>query len=136
MNELKQYGNLLNDIKNRIRHAQVKAVFSANAEMIQMYFDIGKMILEKQQNEGWGSAVIPQLAKDIRNELPEQKGFSERNIGYMIRFAREYSINPILQQAVAKLPDNHLLWKVLFAEYALRDIHKPSSRFFQVAELP
>jgi hypothetical protein len=43
----------------------------------------------------------------------------------MIRFAQEYSINPILQQAVAKLPDNHLLWKVLFAEYALRDIHKP-----------
>ncbi|MCX6583460.1 MAG: PDDEXK nuclease domain-containing protein [Candidatus Aminicenantes bacterium] len=119
MNELKQYGNLLNDIKNRIRHAQAKAVFSANAEMIQMYFDIGKMILEKQQNEGWGSAVIPQLAKDIRNELPEQKGFSERNIGYMIRFAREYSINPILQQPVAKLPDNHLLWKVPWGHHAL-----------------
>ncbi|MCX6579731.1 MAG: PDDEXK nuclease domain-containing protein [Candidatus Aminicenantes bacterium] len=119
MSELKQYGNLLREIKSRIRQAQVKAVFSANAEMIQMYFDIGKMILEKQQNEGWGSAVIPQLANDIRNELPEQKGFSERNIGYMIRFAREYGVNPILQQPVAKLPDNDLLWKVPWGHHAL-----------------
>ena len=53
--------------------------------------------------EGWGSGVIPRLARDIRNELPEVKGFSERNIGYMIRFAREYGTSPILQRPVAKL---------------------------------
>jgi len=47
--------------------------------------------------------VIPRLAADLKNELPEEKGFSERNIGYMIRFAREYGAPPILQQPVAQL---------------------------------
>lgn len=100
------YGNLLSDIKTRIRQAQVKATLSANAEMVAMYWDVGKMIYERQQHEGWGTGVIPRLAKDIRNELPKVKGFSERNIGYMIRFAREYGDPVILQQAVAKLPVN------------------------------
>ena len=102
--ELIQYSQLLMRIKDRIRRAQVKATLSANAEMILMYWDIGRMIHERQQQEGWGSKVIPKLAQDIRNELPEVKGFSERNIGYMIRFAREYDNPLILQQAVAKLP--------------------------------
>ena len=96
------YSDLLNDIKTRIRKAQMKAVISANAEMILMYYDIGRIILEKQQKEGWGKGIIPKLAKDIRNELPEIKGFSERNIGYMIRFAREYGTYQILQQSDAK----------------------------------
>ena len=102
--ELIQYSQLLMRIKDRIRRAQVKATLSANAEMILMYWDIGRMIHERQQQEGWGSKVIPKLAQDIHNELPEVKGFSERNIGYMIRFAREYDNPLILQQAVAKLP--------------------------------
>ncbi len=97
------YGNLLSDIKTRIRQAQVKATLSANAEMIAVYWDVGRMIYERQQHEGWGTGVIPRLAKDIRNELPKVKGFSERNIGYMIRLAREYGDPAILQQAVAKL---------------------------------
>lgn len=102
--ELKNYADLLSAIKIRIRQAQTKAVLSANAEMILMYWDIGKIIDERQHTEGWGSAVIPRLAKDILNELPEVKGFSERNIGRMIAFYREYSEqNPILPQVVAKL---------------------------------
>lgn len=100
---LPDYARMLGEIKTRIRTAQVKAVFAANREMILLYWDIGRMIAERQQREGWGAAVIPRLARDIRNELPEVKGFSERNIGYMIRFAREYG-EPILQQAAAKLP--------------------------------
>lgn len=98
------YGNLLSDIKTRIRQAQVKATFSANSEMILMYWDIGRMIQERQDHEGWGTAVIPRLARDIRNELPEEKGFSERNIKRMLRFYREYpNILPIMPQAVAQL---------------------------------
>ena len=104
MSDLLMYGNLLSEIKTRLRTAQTKAVFSVNAEMIRMYFDIGKLIHEKQNAEGWGSSFIPRLSKDIRNELPEIKGFSERNIGYMIRFAREYE-PAILQQTVAKLTE-------------------------------
>jgi predicted nuclease of restriction endonuclease-like (RecB) superfamily len=101
--ELTFYRDLLGEIKIRIRQAQHRAALSANAEMILMYWDIGRLIAARQKQEGWGSGVIPRLATDLKNELPEQKGFSERNIGYMIRFAREYGAPPILQQPVAKI---------------------------------
>ena len=108
------YNSLLNEIKNRIRQAQLRAAISANAEMILMYWDIGRMIHQRQQMEGWGAGIIPRLARDIRNELPEVKGFSERNIGYMVRFFREYGEPPILQQAVAKLPGSPTKDEILF----------------------
>ena len=102
--ELIQYGELLTQIKNRIRQAQVKAAFLVNARMIQLYWDIGKIITEEQKKAGWGSSVIPKLSRDIRNELPEVKGFSERNIGRMISFYRAYpEIDSFLPQAVAKI---------------------------------
>lgn len=101
--DLVQYADLLGQIKQRIRQGQARAVLSANAEMIAMYWDVGKMIIDRQNLEGWGAAVIPRLSRDLRNELPEVKGFSERNIGYMIRLAREYGATPILQQPVAKI---------------------------------
>lgn len=110
------YLALLTDVKTRIWQAQQKATLSVNAELIQMYWDIGQIILERQTQEGWGAAVVPRLSQDIRSELAEVKGFSERNIGYMIRFAREYGPSPILQQPVAKLSGPHGAGK---AEWAL-----------------
>lgn len=101
--ELTFYRDLLGDIKTRVRQGQRRAALSANSEMIHMYWDIGRMIAARQEKEGWGAGVIPRLAVDLKNELPEQKGFSERNIGYMIRFAREYDSSAILQRSVAKL---------------------------------
>ncbi|MFZ4525801.1 MAG: DUF1016 N-terminal domain-containing protein [Chlorobium sp.] len=118
MSELTFYNTLLIDIKQRIRQAQTKAIFSANSELIFMYWDIGKMLEEKQKVAGWGVAVIPRLSKDIHNELPEIKGFSERNIGYMIRFAREYGTS-ILQQPVAKLPEQALLAGIPWGHHCL-----------------
>jgi predicted nuclease of restriction endonuclease-like (RecB) superfamily len=84
------YASLLADIKQRIRAAQVRAALSANAELIRLYWDIGRAIAQRQQHEGWGSRVIPRLARDLRNELPEVKGFSERNLKRMIAFYRAY----------------------------------------------
>jgi predicted nuclease of restriction endonuclease-like (RecB) superfamily len=92
--ELTFYRDLLGDIKTRVRQGQRRAALSANAEMIHMYWDIGRMIAARQEKEGWGAGVIPRLSADLKNELPEQKGFSERNIGRMIAFFREYSILP------------------------------------------
>jgi hypothetical protein len=86
--------------------------------MIAMYWDIGMMLVEKQKAAGWGAAVIPRLSKDIHNELPEIKGFSERNIGYMIRFAREYGTS-ILPQSVAKLPEHAFLVGIPPGHYCL-----------------
>ena len=101
-NELVVYSQLLSDIKDRVRNAQHLVILSANAEMTLMYWDIGRMIASRMDREGWGAKVIPRLAVDLRNELPEEKGFSERNIKRMLRFHREY---PELQQAAApKVP--------------------------------
>ena len=107
--ELAFYRDLLGDIKIRVRQGQHRAALSANAEMIAMYWDIGRMIAARQEKEGWGAGVIPRLAVDLKNELPGQKGFSERNIGYMVRFAREYGAPPILQQAAAILRERSVL---------------------------
>lgn len=98
--DLALYSGLLTDIKDRVQRAQVRAALSANAEMIAMYWDIGRLIHQRQQTEGWGAAVIPRLATDLRNELPEEKGFSERNIKRMLAFYREY---PELPQPEANL---------------------------------
>lgn len=86
------YPELLVQIKKRIRQGQVRAIFSANAEMISMYWDIGRMLHERQKQEGWGAGVIPRLSKDLHNELAEIKGFSERNIKLMVQFYREYPV--------------------------------------------
>jgi hypothetical protein len=84
------YANLLRDIKHRIRQAQTRAVLSVNAELVGMYWDIGRIIHHQQQDEGWGTAVIPRLARELHNELPDEKGFSERNIKRMLAFYRAY----------------------------------------------
>jgi predicted nuclease of restriction endonuclease-like (RecB) superfamily len=98
--EVTNYISLFSEIRVRIREAQVKATLAVNAQMITMYWDIGKMISERQNKEGWGANVIRRLSIDIRNELPELKGFSQRNMEYMLQFAKEYSIP---QQSVAEL---------------------------------
>ena len=63
MTELTLYADLLNAIKSRIRQAQIKATFSVNTEMIFLYWDVGRMVCEKQGQEGWGAGVIPRLAE-------------------------------------------------------------------------
>jgi predicted nuclease of restriction endonuclease-like (RecB) superfamily len=104
------YGNLLSDIKTRIRQAQVKAMLSVNAEMISMYSDIGKIIYERQKLERWGAGVIPRLAKDIQNELSDIKGFSERNIQFMVQFYKEYEADfAIVKQPVSKFENGKRL---------------------------
>lgn len=95
------YADLLGDIKQRVRHAQARAVLAVNAELIQLYWDIGALIDSRQKKEGWGAGVIPRLARDLHNELPEEKGFSERNIKRMLAFHREYPQLGLVPRAVA-----------------------------------
>jgi hypothetical protein len=99
------FPKLLEEIKARIRLAQTHAVQAVNAELVRLYWDIGRLIEQRQQREGWGSAVIPRLARELRNDLPEVKGFSERNIKRMLTFYRAY-VSPAVfsPQPVAKLP--------------------------------
>lgn len=76
-------------------------MLAVNAELIRLYWEIGEVIDRRQRDQGWGSAVIPRLVRDLYNELPELKGFSERNIKRMLAFYREYSDLPFVPQAVA-----------------------------------
>lgn len=101
------YPHLLTEIKQRILSSQLKAALSVNAEMITLYWNIGNDIAKKQSEKGWSAGVIPQLAKDLKSEFPNLKGFSERNLSYMLKFANEYQDVTILQQLVAKLPWGH-----------------------------
>ncbi len=98
------FAALLADVKDRIQSAQTRAMLAVNAELVRLYWDVGRLIDDRQRREGWGAAVIPRLAKALKNELPHVKGFSERNIDRMIAFHREYS-NPadFSPQPVAKL---------------------------------
>ncbi len=102
--DLVEYASLLDQIKGRIGRAQTRAVASASREMLLLYWDVGRLIESRQEIEGWGSGVIPRLSRDLRSELPEIKGFSERNLKRMIRFYREYpGLISIVPQAVAQL---------------------------------
>jgi predicted nuclease of restriction endonuclease-like (RecB) superfamily len=96
------YSAVLSNIKQRVRHAQMSALLAVNAELIRLYWDIGALIDSRQAQEGWGAAVIPRLARDLHNELPEEKGFSERNIKRMLAFYREYPDLQFVPQPVAQ----------------------------------
>ncbi|HVW37568.1 MAG TPA: DUF1016 N-terminal domain-containing protein, partial [Pirellulales bacterium] len=78
------FPQLLNEVKDRIQQAQTRAVLAVNSELVRLYWDIGRLIDARQQREGWGAGVIPRLASALRNEVPEVKGFSERNIKRML----------------------------------------------------
>jgi hypothetical protein len=96
---------VLREIKDRIAQAQARAVVSVNAELVRLYRDIGRIIDARQKEEGWGAGVIPRLARELKNELPEEKGFSERNIKRMLAFYRAYpGPESIVPPAVAQLP--------------------------------
>jgi predicted nuclease of restriction endonuclease-like (RecB) superfamily len=104
MNDLSHYAALLQDVKSRIQSAQARAVLAVNAELVRLYWQIGRLLDARQAEAGWGAAVIPRLALDIRNELPEVKGFSERNLKRMLAFFRTYPDEPeFVPQAVAPM---------------------------------
>lgn len=99
------FAALLADVKGRIQAAQTRAVLAVNSELVRLYWDIGRIIAERQEREGWGAAVIPRLALKLKNELPDLKGFSERNIKRMLAFHREYpDPSSIVQGTLARLP--------------------------------
>ncbi|MEM9090828.1 MAG: PDDEXK nuclease domain-containing protein [Cyanobacteria bacterium P01_F01_bin.53] len=105
--EDENYFALLNDLKQRIRTAQVKAALAVNQELILLYWQIGREILAKQQAEGWGSKVIERLAKDLKREFLQVKGLSRTNLMYMRAFAEAYPDEQIVLRSVGQLPWGH-----------------------------
>src|SRR2546428_8877132 len=84
------YGRILTDLKEKIRLARLKAALAVNAELLSVYWEIGKTILEQQHIEGWGAKIIDRLAADLKAEFPDFKGLSIRNLKYMRAFAEAY----------------------------------------------
>jgi predicted nuclease of restriction endonuclease-like (RecB) superfamily len=101
------YLEVLEDIKTRVRTARIRASLSVNRELVTLYWEIGRLILQRQKAEGWGAKVIDRLSIDLTREFPDQKGFSARNLKYMRKFAESYSDKKIVQQAAAQIPWFH-----------------------------
>ena len=102
------YRQWLTEIKGRVLAARQKAALAVNAELVSLYWHIGRDILERQAAQGWGSKVIDRLGRDLREAFPEMKGFSTRNLKYMRAFAEAWPDFEIVQQAAAQLPWFHL----------------------------
>lgn len=108
MNLTQSYANLINELKQEIQQARIKAHLSVNKELLLLYWKIGKRILDQQEKEGWGSRVIENISNDLRREFPEMKGLSPVNLKRMRSFSLEYPNLEIGSQAVTQLPWGHL----------------------------
>lgn len=101
------YDDFFRSLKERIRSTQVKAALAVNQEIVLLYWQIGRDILQRQQEEGWGTKVVDRLAQDLKAEFPEMTGFSPRNLKYMRAFAEAYPAEAIVHQLGAQIPWKH-----------------------------
>lgn len=102
------YLQTLHALKQRVQRAQVQAQRTVNTELIQLYWSIGREVLLRQEHQGWGSKTIARLAEDLRDEFPQMRGFSPRNLQYMTTFTRHWNVDSIAPQPVAQLPWGHI----------------------------
>jgi len=104
------YAEWLTDLKSRIHAAQQRAALAVNRELLQLYWQLGRDILERQEQAGWGAGIVDQVAADLRAAFPEMKGFSRSNLKYMRAFAEAWpDQGSIGQQPVGQLPWGHNL---------------------------
>ena len=102
-----EYEKFLGELKQRIRTAQLRAGLAVNSELVLLYWGIGRDILERQEQQGWGAKVIDTLARDLSRDFPDMTGFSARNLKYMRTFAEAWPDEQIVQGSLAQLPWYH-----------------------------
>ena len=100
----KDYKGTLELIKHEIQTARFQVAKTITKEHIELYWKIGKIILEKQVEEGWGKSVVEKISNDLKKDYPESNGYSARNLWDMRRFYSRYSNNEKLRQLVAEIP--------------------------------
>lgn len=103
------YAEWLADVKQRIQTAQQRAALAVNQELLGLYWQLGRDILDRQEREGWGAGVVDQVSADLRRAFPEMQGFSRSNLKYMRAFAEAWPDFAIGQQPVGQLPWGHNL---------------------------
>lgn len=112
-----EYKQWLTDLKFRIRNSQIKAALKVNTELINLYWELGKEIVSKQEQSQWGDGLIKQLSSDLQQEFPEMKGFSTTNIKYIKRWYSFYNqditigqqVVDQLRETVSQIPWGHNL---------------------------
>ncbi len=101
------YAKTFEEIKQRIQQERLRVVLAANSAMVFLYWDLGRMILDRQERAGWGARVIDRLSADLREAFPDMKGFSPRNLKYMRAFAAAWPDRTIVQEALAQVTWYH-----------------------------
>jgi predicted nuclease of restriction endonuclease-like (RecB) superfamily len=101
------YAVVLGEIKRRIGAERLRVVMAANSAMVLLYWDIGRLILERQEREGWGAKVIDRLSADLREAYPDMSGLSPRNLKYMRAFAAAWRDLAIVQRPLAQITWYH-----------------------------
>lgn len=104
------YKKLLEELKTRIHASQIKAAVRVNEELIKLYWEIGRQIVERQENEGWGTQVLERLARDLQNAFPGVGGFSRANVFKMRAFYLAYQkVSQVVRQ-MEELPIFRIPW--------------------------
>ena len=136
------YGDFLDRIKSEIRLARFKLNLAANSALLQIYWQIGRWIVDQQNRAEWGAKVIDKLSQDLRKEFPDMQGLSSRNLKYMRQFAAVYPDPEFVQATLAQIPWYHhitLLNKIKNHEeriFYVKEAHKNGwSRDVMVAQI-
>src|SRR3990167_1656010 len=109
LNFTKDYRDFLQEIKGRIKAARLRAALAVNQEVIKFYWEIGRLIIEKQRSSNWGDKLIDELAIDLKKSFPDTQGFSRSNLHSMRKFAESYPALSIVQALPGQLPWTHNL---------------------------
>jgi predicted nuclease of restriction endonuclease-like (RecB) superfamily len=123
----REYKEWIVDLKGGIRSVQMKAALTVNRQLLEMYWELGKEIHEKQKVVNWGEGLIDQVAKDLSAEFPGMKGFSRTNLFYIRRWYLFYESGGIVPQVVGLIPWGHnreIISKCSTIEEALFYCHK------------
>jgi predicted nuclease of restriction endonuclease-like (RecB) superfamily len=101
------YQEFLREVKAQVVQSRILAVRAVNRSLIDPYWSLGKLIVERQEVLGWGNAVVERLSADLKTEFPEMKGFSPQNLWLIRQFYTEYQQTPNLQQLVGEIAWSH-----------------------------
>ncbi|MGH7995676.1 MAG: DUF1016 N-terminal domain-containing protein [Opitutaceae bacterium] len=121
------YASTLVAIKKEIRESRLRTVLSANAAMVTAYWEMGRIILGRQEKEGWGARVIDRLSADLRQSFPDMQGLSARNLKYMRAFAAAWPDPAIVQRTVVRIP-----WRQNIA--LLEQLSDPKTRLWYASQ--
>lgn len=112
-----EYAAVLDELKKRIQSERLRVTLAANSAMVLLYWDIGKVILDRQERQGWGTKVIDRLSHDLKTVFPDMRGLSPRNLKYMRAFAAAWSDRQIVQEVLAQIT-----WRSNLALLDKRDV--------------